>query len=85
MVGEIIQSSESVLRIKGYVWVRDSMKGFVHKNGKRERVVYPSDRMTINIIPKEVDIGDIKYLNVEKTLVVTDGKNFSFDITEFSR
>jgi G3E family GTPase len=85
MVGEIIQSSESVLRIKGYVWIRDPIKGFVRKTGKRDRVVYPSDRTTINIIPKEVDIGDIKYLNVEKTLVVTDGKNFSLDITEFSR
>jgi G3E family GTPase len=85
MVGEIMQSSEKALRIKGYVWIRDNIKGFVRKNGKRERIVYPSDRTTINIIPKEVDPNDVKYLNIEKTLVVTDGKNFTLDITEFNR
>jgi hypothetical protein len=85
MVGEIVKSSESTIRIKGYVWVRDSMKGFVRKNGKRERVVYPSDRTTINIIPKEVDPNEVKYVSTQGTLVVTDGKNFTLDITEFSR
>jgi hypothetical protein len=85
MVGEITQSSENNLRIKGYVWIRDPIKGYIRKIGKRVRVVYPSDRTTINIIPQEVNIDEIKYLNVEKTLVVTDEKKFTLDITEFSR
>ena len=83
MVGEVVKSSESALRIKGWVFVRDASKGFVRKTGKRVRVVYPSDRTIINIIPQEVDIDQIKYVSTQGTLVVTDGKQFTLDITEF--
>ena len=60
------------------------MKGFVRKGGLRERVIYPSDRMTINIIPQEVHLDEIKYVAVPpKGLTVTDGKKFNLDINEF--
>jgi hypothetical protein len=85
IVGEVIKSSESDLRIQGYVWVRDSMKGFVRKTGERDVVIYPGERTNINMIPKEVNIDEIKYVSTGGTLVVTDGKNFTLDITEFSR
>jgi hypothetical protein len=85
LVGVITQTSENALRIKGHVWTRDGTKGWVRKTGNRLRVVYPSDRTNINIIPTEVDLEQIKYDNVGGTLIVTDGKNFTLDITEFNR
>ena len=84
-VGEITKTSDNALKVKGHVWIRDQIKGFVRKTGKRERVVYPSDRTIINIIPQDVNLEEIKYVHTGGTAVVTDGKNFTLDITEFAR
>jgi len=84
LVGEIVRSSDNAIRVKGYVWVFDEMKGFVRKPEVRERVIYPSDRSTINIIPKEVDLGELKYaISPREGLIVTDGKKFNLSINEF--
>jgi hypothetical protein len=84
LVGEIVKSSDNAIRVKGYVWVFDVMKGFVRKPNVRERVLYPSDRSTINIIPKEVDLGELRYVTSPgEGLIVTDGKKFSLNINEF--
>jgi len=82
-VGEIIKSSDNAIRVKGYVWVFDIMRGFIRRSEARERVLYPSDRSTINIVPKEVDLGEVKYVVSSEGLVVTDGKKFRLDINEF--
>lgn len=85
-VGEIIESSENAFRVKGHAWVFDTMIGFVRKPEVRERVFYPNGRTTINIIPKEVNLDEIEYRdNAQKSIVVTDGKKLSLDITEFVR
>jgi hypothetical protein len=84
LVGEIIKSSDNAIRVKGYVWVFDVTKGFVRKPEARERVLYPSDRSTINIIPKEVDLDEVKYvISPKEGLIVTDGKKFRLSINEF--
>jgi len=84
LAGEIVKSSDNAIRVKGYVWVFDAMKGFVRKPDVRERVLYPSDRSTINIIPKEVDLGELKYdISPREGLIVTDGKKFNLSINEF--
>ena len=84
-VGEIIMCTEHAIRLKGYVWVFDQVKGFTKKPEKRERIFYLGNRLTINIIPAEVDLDKIKYVNVpKKGLVVTGGKQFSLEISEFS-
>ena len=84
-VGEITKTSENALKVRGQVWIRDQIKGFVSKTGNRERLVYPSDRTIINIIPEYVNLSEIKYVHEGVTTVVTDGKNFTLDITEFAR
>lgn len=84
LVGEIVQSSDNAIRVKGYVWIFDVMKGFVRKPEIRERVLYPTDRSTINIIPKEVNLSELKYvISPGEGLIVTDGKKFSLNINEF--
>jgi hypothetical protein len=84
-VGEITRASENALKVKGHVWIRDQVKGFVRKTGNRERLVYPSDRTIINIIPENVNLNEIKYVHAGATTVVTDEKNFTLDVTEFAR
>ncbi len=84
-VGEVTRSTENAIRVKGHAWVFDTMKGvFVRKPDKRERVVYPSDRSLITIVPQEVDLDELKCLVMpEIGLVVTDGKQYSLSIDEF--
>jgi len=85
-VGQIIKCTENTVRLKGYAWVFDGVKGeFVCKPELRERVICLSERLTINVIPAEVNLYEIKYEVVpKKGLVVTDGKKFSLEITEFT-
>ena len=87
-VGEIVKCSESAIRTVGYVWVYNANRGeFIKKPEKRERVFNLSgdNRLTINVMPKEVEVEKITYRVLpEKGLVVTDGEGFTLDITEFS-
>jgi len=85
-VGEITQVGQSTFRCLGYVWIFDSSKTtFVRKDQKRERVFLPTDRTVINIIPSEVDLEKIIYVNqLEKGMVVSDQENFILDINEFT-
>jgi len=85
-VGEIIKCTDTAIRLKGYVWVYEINKGtFIKKPEKKERVIYLGERLTINVLPQEVNIDEIKYEETpEGNLIVTDGKKFSLDINEFS-
>ena len=77
-------ASENALRIIGYVWIADIMKGVTRKPDVMERVIYPNERTNINIIPKDVIIEELKIILIPgKGLCVTDGKNYNLDISEF--
>ena len=85
-VGEVIQCTDYAFRIVGYTWAFDSFKGeFTRKPEKRVRVIFGGERHTINIIPRHVNIEEIKYVRDQnKGLVATDGKGFSLEISEFT-
>lgn len=83
--GEITECTDTVLRIQGYAWVFDvGSSEFVRKPEKRERVIHLGERLTINVMPPDVDVDELKYENLPEGRVVTDGKNFSLEISEFS-
>jgi len=85
-VGEVVACTENAIRVRGYTWIFDKVKAtFIRKPEKRERVIYPTDRTTINIIPKEIDLDELKYSIVApKGLCITDGKKFSLEVSEFT-
>ena len=85
-IGEVTRCTENVIRVKGYTWVFDGVKAqFIKKPDEMERIIRLGERMTINIIPPEVNLSELKYVIIpQKGLVVTDGKKFSLDITEFT-
>jgi len=57
----------------------------MRKPEKRVRVIFPGERLTINVIPPEVNLDEIDYATVpKKGLIVTDGKEFSLEISEFT-
>jgi len=84
-VGEVIRCTESTIRVIGYDWAIETMRGFVRKPEKRERVIVLNEGLIINVIPNDVNLEDISYITTsQRTQVVTDGKKFSLDITEFT-
>lgn len=85
-VGEIIKSTRNVIRTKGYVWILNTSRNeFSRKPELRERVIVIGERLIVNVIPKEVNLEDINYVDKESGgLVVTDEKTFELDINEFS-
>ena len=85
-VGQVLSCTEWVMRLKGYTWVFDDMSGeFVRKPEQRERIISILDRLTVNVIPPEVDVGAIKYVAVpQRGLTVTDEKSFFLEIAEFT-
>jgi hypothetical protein len=52
---------------------------------RRERIISLLDRLTINVIPPQVDLDAVKYVtDPHRGLVVTDEKSFFLEITEFT-
>jgi hypothetical protein len=84
--GEILRVSDNTVRVRGHAWVYNSGHGEFEKRPEvRERIIVIGERHTINIIPKNVSIDDLQYTRVEgKGTVVTDGKEFSLQIREFT-
>ncbi len=84
-IGEIVKCTENSIRVKGYAWTFESMRGFNRKPELRESVINLNEGLVINIIPPNVNIEEIKYISsLQKGHVATDGKSFSLDVTEFA-
>ena len=85
--GEVVECSEqNLVRLKGYLWVWDAMKKeFIKKAEMREKILFLGDRLTVNVVPREVNLSSIKYvIDIKRGLLVTDGKGWSLDINEYS-
>ena len=83
-IGEIMRCTENALRVKGHTWVFDSIRGqFVQRPEERQRVIPFWGRINLNVLPPEVNLSELKYVKTEKILVLTDGKKFILDISEF--
>ncbi|MGB5488974.1 MAG: hypothetical protein WBN06_16400 [Lysobacterales bacterium] len=85
-VGEIKLAIGSIARIEGYFVIFDKNKNtFIKKPSQRVTIMdLSSSGYWVNIIPKEVQLADLKYhYNNINNLTITDGKLFELDINEF--
>ena len=84
--GQVTEVSESVMRVKGYVFVFDeSLNDFVRQDDLRERLFGIGNAgLAINLLPVNADLELIGYTADENgQRVLTDGETFSLDISEF--
>jgi hypothetical protein len=82
-IGEIIDCTENNIRIKGDVWVYENMRGFCRKPDLRENIIPFDTVLSVNIIPPEVNLQEIKYTSsLQKGHIISDGKKFSMEVTE---
>jgi len=84
-IGEVTRCSDSSVRIQGHAWVFDKMQSqFTRYPEKRDRIISLEGDLIINIIPKEINIEDIKYVRDPKMgLMVVDSKRTILIINEF--
>ena len=85
-IGEIIEASESVVRLQGNTVIFDSAKNtFIKKPETRTTIVDLSESgYIVNMIDKNVNINELQYIiDNNKHLILTDKKDFSLNINEF--
>lgn len=85
-IGEITESSESVIRVHGYTFMFDeNTKEFMRRRKPQTNIFSLVDALNVVImLPEDVIIEEIKYGLSEKAhRIITDGKDFSFRVSEF--
>ncbi|MDH3397392.1 MAG: hypothetical protein OEM81_06100 [Acidimicrobiia bacterium] len=85
--GVVERVDSSAMRITGYVYVYDpGSSSYVRGNSFRTRVIaLGSAGFVINVAPTETSVDDVRYVEQNGRLTVTDGGSFVLDINEFGR
>jgi hypothetical protein len=85
--GVVEAGTGGVARVKGYAFIFDDWADdFKRRPEERIRLFSLIDAgLIINILPDETEISELKYkISHEGHRVVTDGKDFSLDVSEFT-
>ena len=85
--GEVIESSEDLLRVKGFVWVMNlNLNQIVKKPELRERIFLLGNRLVINVMPRDIDLSLVHYSFDQKMgHIITDRKDYKLNIDEFGQ
>lgn len=84
-VGEAVEATDTVVRIRGYAFVFDKGAGaFVRSAEQMERIVSLVDSGNIiHVIPREVKLEELHFVDERDRNVLTDGKSFSMTTDAF--
>ena len=85
--GAVERVDASAMRITGYVYTYDSSSStYVRGKELRTRLIaLAATGFVINVAPSETNVEDVRYVEQDGRLTVTDGGSFSLDINEFGR
>ena len=83
--GAVERVDTSAIRITGYVFVYNSNSStYVRGSRQRTRVIpLTASGFVINIAPGDTNIEEVRYVEQNGQLTVTDGGSFNLDINEF--
>ncbi len=84
-VGEVVEATDTVVRIRGYAFVFDTAgNAFVRSAEHMERIISLVDSGNIiHIIPREVKLEELHFVEQRDRNVLTDGKSFSMTTDAF--
>ena len=85
-VGEVVEATDTVVRIRGYAFVFDAggVNAFVRSAEQMERIVSLVDSGNIiHVIPREVKLEELRFVDERDRNVLTDGKSFSMTTDAF--
>ena len=85
--GVVDRVDVSAMRVTGYVFVYDAgSSSYVRGSTLRTRIIpIGSVGFVINVAPPETVVDDVRYVELNGRLTVTDGGAFALDINEFGR
>jgi hypothetical protein len=86
-VGEVLESTDTTARMRGYAFIYDANSGsFVRRDEIRTRIFSLTDAgYIINLLPGEVVIEEVSYQsNDNNQRILSDGKTFQMNVSEFS-
>ena len=85
-VGEVQASSDTAMKVRGYVFVNDDFTNeIVRREDIRTRIISLVDAINIiMVIPKEVILENVQYeINNMNERVITDKDAFTMNLNEF--
>lgn len=85
-VGEVLESSNTLIKVRGYVFVHDDFTNeFVRRDDIRTRVISLVDAVNIiMVIPENVLLENVQYeLDDLNQRVLTDKESFYMNLNEF--
>lgn len=85
-VGEVQESTDSVMKVRGYAFVHDDFTNeIVRREDIRIRIISLVDAINlVFVIPKEVILEHVQYeLNDMNERVITDKNTFTMNLNEF--
>lgn len=84
-VGEVVATTESVMRVVGWAFVWDSNEArYVRRDDRRTRVIpLAAPGIVLNVLPHGLDVSEVRYEQEGRRMVVTDGRDFLLEINEF--
>jgi len=82
--GEVVKSNDVAFVAMGYDFTFDADSDrYLRAPDRSTRIVSMTDsRVLVRLLPKETSVDEIRYEYADR-VVVTDGKGFRLDITEF--
>ena len=83
--GEVERIDSAAVQLTGLVFVYDSRSStYVRGDRFRTRVIpLAANGFIINVAPRETNVDDVRYIERDGRLAVTDGGDFLLDINEF--
>ena len=85
-VGEVLDASDTVMKVQGYVFVHDDFTNeIVKREDMRIRIISLIDAINIIlVIPKDVNLETVQYvLDDFNQKILTDKEGFSINLNEF--
>ena len=85
-VGSVERYDQGSVRVHGYAFVHNTVKGcFVKRKNARTRVFPLDSHIILFVLPYETEVGAVQYeQDKELGLVATDGKGFKLELSEFN-
>ncbi len=85
-VGQVECCEHGIARASGHVFVVDDLNKhmFVKRPDRRTKLIpIASGDVIVNVLPLDVNLEEVRYELKDRSLFVTDGRNWRMDVKEF--
>ena len=85
-IGRVTAWTGSLIRVDGHAWIANAIGNYERRHDLRTRLFsLATGGEVVLVVPPGVDVDRLRYSSVQGRLVITDGSEYTVDISEFSR